>query len=52
MAMEEPEPLRILLVGNGGREHAIAWKLSQSPTVESIHVAPGIDVSSNMVLLA
>ncbi|KAK9457193.1 phosphoribosylglycinamide synthetase [Dipodascopsis uninucleata] len=33
--------LRILLVGNGGREHALAWKLSQSPFVEHIYVAPG-----------
>ncbi|KAK4138227.1 phosphoribosylamine--glycine ligase [Trichocladium antarcticum] len=33
--------LRILLIGNGGREHALAWKLAQSPLVESIIVAPG-----------
>lgn len=33
--------LRILLIGNGGREHALAWKLSQSPRVESIIVVPG-----------
>lgn len=33
--------LRILLVGNGGREHALAWKLAQSPLVERIFVAPG-----------
>ncbi|KAH8598054.1 phosphoribosylglycinamide synthetase [Bisporella sp. PMI_857] len=33
--------LRVLLVGNGGREHALAWKLSQSPIVESIIVIPG-----------
>ncbi|EWC45117.1 bifunctional purine biosynthetic protein ADE1 [Drechslerella stenobrocha 248] len=34
-------PLRILLVGNGGREHALAWKLAQSERVEKIIVAPG-----------
>lgn len=33
--------LRILLVGNGGREHALAWKLSQSPQVDAIFVVPG-----------
>ncbi|KAM0719405.1 hypothetical protein Q7P37_005310 [Cladosporium fusiforme] len=33
--------LRILLVGNGGREHTLAWKLAQSPIVESIHIVPG-----------
>ncbi|KAK4165451.1 phosphoribosylglycinamide synthetase [Cladorrhinum sp. PSN259] len=33
--------LRILLVGNGGREHALAWKLGQSPMVESIIAVPG-----------
>ncbi|KAJ6785879.1 hypothetical protein PWT90_05454 [Aphanocladium album] len=33
--------LRILLIGNGGREHALAWKLSQSDRVESIFAVPG-----------
>ncbi|KAK3063351.1 Bifunctional purine biosynthetic protein ade1 [Coniosporium uncinatum] len=33
--------LRILLVGNGGREHALAWKLSSSPHVEHIYIVPG-----------
>ncbi|KAK0646691.1 phosphoribosylglycinamide synthetase [Cercophora newfieldiana] len=33
--------LRILLIGNGGREHALAWKLSQSPLVETIIAVPG-----------
>lgn len=35
------EPLRILIIGGGGREHALAWRLAQSPLVESIYVAPG-----------
>ncbi|MCJ1445540.1 MAG: hypothetical protein MMC23_006045 [Stictis urceolatum] len=39
--MENLDELQILLVGNGGREHALAWKLSQSPRVKSIWVAPG-----------
>jgi phosphoribosylamine--glycine ligase/phosphoribosylformylglycinamidine cyclo-ligase len=33
--------LRVLLIGNGGREHALAWKLSQSSRVESIVAVPG-----------
>lgn len=33
--------LKLLLVGSGGREHAIAWKLAQSPLVGEIFVAPG-----------
>ena len=33
--------LKILLVGGGGREHALAWKLSQSPACEEIICAPG-----------
>jgi phosphoribosylamine--glycine ligase len=32
---------RVLLVGNGGREHAIAWKLAQSPEVGEVFIAPG-----------
>jgi len=35
------EKLRVLLVGNGGREHALAWKLVQSSHVEHIYVVPG-----------
>ncbi len=33
--------MHILLIGNGGREHALAWKLAQSPQVSKISVAPG-----------
>ena len=33
--------LRVLVVGSGGREHALAWKLSQSSSVDKIFVAPG-----------
>lgn len=33
--------MKILLIGSGGREHALAWKLAQSPKVEKVVVAPG-----------
>lgn len=33
--------MQLLVIGNGGREHAIAWKLAQSPLVETIFIAPG-----------
>ena len=33
--------MKILVVGGGGREHALAWKLSQSPVAEKVFVAPG-----------
>lgn len=33
--------MKILLIGSGGREHALAWKLAQSPKVEKVIVAPG-----------
>ena len=33
--------LRILLLGSGGREHALAWKLAQSPRLEALFAAPG-----------
>lgn len=38
--MSQPK-LKVLLIGNGGREHALAWKLAKSERVESIHVVPG-----------
>lgn len=33
--------MRVLVVGSGGREHALAWKLAQSPSVSDLHAAPG-----------
>ena len=33
--------MKILLIGSGGREHALAWKLAQSPQVQTVYVAPG-----------
>jgi phosphoribosylamine--glycine ligase len=33
--------VKVLIVGGGGREHALAWKLAQSPTVDRLFVAPG-----------
>ncbi|HBV61847.1 MAG TPA: phosphoribosylamine--glycine ligase [Rhodopirellula sp.] len=33
--------MKVLVVGNGGREHALAWKLGQSPKVDKVFVAPG-----------
>ena len=33
--------MKLLVIGSGGREHAIAWKLTQSPKVQKVFVAPG-----------
>ena len=33
--------MKVLVIGGGGREHALAWKAAQSPTVETVYVAPG-----------
>ncbi|MGR9045760.1 MAG: phosphoribosylamine--glycine ligase [Gammaproteobacteria bacterium] len=33
--------MKVLIVGNGGREHALAWKVKQSPRVDQVFVAPG-----------
>ena len=33
--------MKVLVIGNGGREHALAWKLAQSPRVQTVFVAPG-----------
>jgi phosphoribosylamine---glycine ligase len=33
--------MKILVIGSGGREHALAWKLAQSPRIQMVYVAPG-----------
>jgi phosphoribosylamine--glycine ligase len=33
--------MKVLLLGSGGREHALAWRLTQSPALEELHAAPG-----------
>src|SRR6478609_2118173 len=33
--------MKVLVIGGGGREHALAWKLAQSPRVSQVLVAPG-----------
>ncbi|MBU2895345.1 phosphoribosylamine--glycine ligase [Vibrio hepatarius] len=33
--------MRVLIIGSGGREHALAWKAAQNPSVEVVYVAPG-----------
>ena len=33
--------MKLLLLGSGGREHALAWKIAQSSKVEKLYIAPG-----------
>jgi phosphoribosylamine--glycine ligase len=33
--------MKVLVIGGGGREHALAWKLAQSARVEKVYLAPG-----------
>ena len=41
--------MKVLVVGSGGREHALVWKIAQSPEVDQVMVAPG---SAAMAALA
>lgn len=41
---------KILLIGSGGREHALAWKFSQSPLLEKLYRDPGTDIAAAIVL--
>lgn len=43
-----PEKTNVLVVGSGGREHALAWKLGQSPKIGTLYVAPGNGGTSNL----
>ena len=40
--------MNILLLGSGGREHAIAWKIAQSPKVDNLYIAPGNAGTANV----
>ena len=33
--------MKLLLLGSGGREHALAWKIAQSPKIDKLYIAPG-----------
>ena len=43
--------MKLLLLGSGGREHALAWKIAQSPKIEKLYIAPGNAGTSNVCLL-
>ena len=39
--MNNRKLVNVLILGSGGREHAIAWKINQSPILNKLYVAPG-----------
>ena len=44
--------VNVLVVGSGGREHALSWKLSQSPKVDKVYTAPGNGGTENNVTIS
>ena len=48
--------MKLLLLGSGGREHALAWKIAQSPKIEKLYIAPGnagtLEVGENVAIKA
>lgn len=46
--------MKVLLLGSGGREHALAWKMVQSPKLEKLYVAPGnagtVEIAENVAI--
>ena len=40
--------MKILLLGSGGREHALAWKIAQSPQLDKLYIAPGNAGTANV----
>lgn len=48
--------MKLLLLGSGGREHALAWKIAQSPQIEKLYIAPGnagtLQVGENVAIKA
>ena len=40
--------MKVLVLGSGGREHALVWKLKQSPSVEEVYVIPGSDALADI----
>jgi phosphoribosylamine--glycine ligase len=41
LSIEDGDAMKVLVIGNGGREHALTWKLAQSPRADRVFVAPG-----------
>ena len=46
--MNEPKKINVLILGSGGREHALAWKIQQSPLIKNLYVAPG-NTGTNLI---